>query len=81
MADVKKDTGKKVRPNDTVVFNWNGKDKFHKSGTSSLLHPVQAEKMKKKGLGDYKPDSLKKSTERGKSQEVTAGKVDENENV
>lgn len=71
---------KKVRPNDKVKFTWKGA-KFHKDGSSSMLHPVQAEKMKKKGYGTYNEADVPKTGGKKMSQDVTAGGSDDNTGV
>lgn len=52
MADAKKKTttGTPVKPIDNVEVRWLGKDKFHKAGDTSMLHKVQAKKMRDLGL-------------------------------
>lgn len=37
--------GDKVKPKDDVTIEWTDKDKFHKAGTTSTVHRVQAEKL------------------------------------
>lgn len=49
---------KPIKAQDRVVFTWNGKDKFHKEGQTSSVHPEFAKKMKAKGLGDYNADKV-----------------------
>lgn len=37
--------GEKVKPKDDVQIEWTDKDKFHKAGTTSVVHRIQAEKL------------------------------------
>lgn len=81
MATKQTDKPRKVHPNDKVDFTWNGKSKFHKDGDVSSLHPVQAEKMKAKGYGSFDTTEIKKGAQKGKEQDVTAGKPATEEQV
>lgn len=57
--------GKKVKPDSKTKITWLEADKFHKTGTQSEVHPVQAEKLiasgqaKKYETGDEKMQEAK----------------------
>ena len=40
---------RKVKGNDPVTIEWLGKSKFHKAGSKSVVHRIQAEKFVKSG--------------------------------